>query len=155
MHKLQGEEQRRSAARSEAVKIKRERERERIRSVCVCLSCLLGVLSVLLERSSQDTNHTPRLGCLLSTYTQHLSYICFPFTRSVSLRLSLFVSSHPWSVLFHSDVSWPKNGVSLLQDEVMECNVAQPIIWSVACTGFLWDWGWCTVAGLCWGLWFV
>ncbi len=60
--------------------------------VCVYVLCLLGVPSVLLERSSQETNHNPRLGCLLSIYTvKQLCYICFSFTLSISLCLLLFV----------------------------------------------------------------
>lgn len=49
---------------SKTVKIKKK-ERESDQYV----SRLLVVLSVLLARSSQDTNHTPKLGCLVSIYT--------------------------------------------------------------------------------------
>lgn len=80
----------------------------------MCVSCLWGVLSVLLEKSSQDTNHTPRLGCLFSTFKTvelHLFLFC---SLCLSTSFSRCLSPHSWNGLFHNDVSWPHSCFALL-----------------------------------------
>lgn len=109
-------------------------EREKIRSTLVCVSCLLGVLPLLLLRSSRDTNHSPRQGCLLSTYTTVELHLFLFYSLSTSF--SLCFSSHSWSVLFHSDVCWLQSGTTLVKDDEMCCNGKQLIIWWMACKAF-------------------
>lgn len=85
--------------------------------MCECVSCLLGVLSLLLKRSSQDTNLTPRLGSLLSTYPTVELHLFLFYSVCFSASFALCLSSH----------SWPRSGVALVQDDGMSCKGAQLI----------------------------
>lgn len=70
----------------------KKRGTARKNQISMCVTCLLGVLPVLLERSSQDTNHNPRLGCLLSTYTTVELHLFLFYSLCLSTFFSLCLS---------------------------------------------------------------
>lgn len=124
MHKFQREEQRWSAAWSGTVKV----ERERIRSVCVRVMPGGCLISAAGEVKSGHKSHPQTLPSPLNLHNS--------WATSVSLLLSLSPCVFPSLSLLSllkcvcSNVCWPKSGVALAQEDVMQCNGAQLIIWS-------------------------
>lgn len=94
----------------------KKREGESQISMWVCLMPV-GCLIVLMKRSSQDTNLTPRLGSLLSTYPTVELHLFLFYSVCFSASFSICLSSH----------SWPRSGVALVQDDRMSCKGTQLI----------------------------